>query len=178
MLRAVGPRHDAATSLMRPTPAGSGALQYPLMSDPLVLGLTGEVVVDVTPARTAEAFGSGLVPVFATPALVGLVETAAVRALEGRLPPDQTTVGTRIEISHLAATPVGARVRAAATLAAVDGRRLTFTVAAHDEHEQIGEGRHERMIVSREKFMARVSEKQRRATKPGGESSTPPCGST
>ncbi len=130
------------------------------MDTTLPTGLTGEASVDVTPAQTAEAFGSGLVPVFATPALVGLVETAAVRALEGHLPPDQTTVGTRIELSHLAATPVGGRVRAAATLVDVAGRKLTFDVVAYDDREKIGEGRHERAVVSRERFLARVAEKR------------------
>ena len=126
----------------------------------LEAGLRGVAERGVTPDQTAEAFGSGLVPVYATPAMVGLMEGAAVQALEGYLPDDQTTVGTRLEISHLAPTPLGDRVRAEALLVAVDGRRLTFELTAHDSSEKIGEGRHERMIVSRQRFMDRVRAKE------------------
>jgi predicted thioesterase len=109
-----------------------------------------------TDRHSAEAWGSGAVPVFATPSLVGLMETAAMEALRGRLPDGHTTVGTRIDVSHLAATPLGDEVRADATLTAVDGRRLTFEVVAHDSSQKIGEGRHERVIVSRDRFLARL----------------------
>jgi fluoroacetyl-CoA thioesterase len=126
----------------------------------LEVGLRGVAERDVTTDQTAEAFGSGLVPVYATPAMVGLMETAAVRALAGCLHDDQTTVGTRLEIAHLAATPLGDRVRAEATLTAVDGRRLTFALLAYDSTEKIGEGRHERMIISRDRFLARVGAKR------------------
>ena len=127
----------------------------------MVIGLRAEVEVTVTPDRTAEAFGSGLVPVFATPALVGLLETAAVHALTGHLDPGDTTVGTWLEISHLAATPIGERVRAEAELTAIDGRKLTFTLRAFDEHQQIGEGRHHRMIVSEQRFLAKLRARQK-----------------
>jgi predicted thioesterase len=127
----------------------------------LEVGLSGIAERIVTRDQTAEAFGSGLVPVYATPAMVGLMEQAAVRALEGSLPDDQTTVGTRVEISHLAATPLGDRVRAEAVVTAVDGRRLTFALTAHDSTEKIGEGRHERVIVARERFLAKVGAKER-----------------
>jgi len=124
-------------------------------------GLRGTAERVVTPDQTAETFGSGLVPVYATPAMVGLMEGAAVHALEGCLAEDQTTVGTRLEIAHLAATPLGDRVRAEAVLTAVDGRRLTFDLSAYDSTEKIGEGRHERIIVARERFMDRVATKRR-----------------
>lgn len=123
-------------------------------------GLRGAAVCDVTRDQTAEAFGSGLVPVYATPAMVGLMEQAAVNALEGRLDEGQTTVGTRIEIAHLAATPLGDRVRAEAVLVSVQGRQLLFTVEAYDSTEKIGEGRHERVIVSRQRFVERVNAKR------------------
>jgi fluoroacetyl-CoA thioesterase len=97
---------------------------------------------------------TGSVTVFATPSLVGLMETAAMEALRGRLSDSDTTVGTRIEVSHLAATPLGDEVRAEATLVSVDGRRLTFEIVAHDSSQKIGEGRHERVIVSRDRFLA------------------------
>jgi predicted thioesterase len=126
-------------------------------------GLKGVAERGVTADQTAEAFGSGLVPVFATPAMVGLMEAAAVHALCGCLPDDQTTVGTRLDISHTAATPLGDRVRAEAVLTAVDGRRLTFDVSAFDSIEKIGEGRHERVILARERFLARVNGKAARS---------------
>ncbi len=87
----------------------------------------------VTNTNTAQAMGSGLVPVYATPALVALLEEAAVNALKPLLEAGKTSVGTRIDISHLAATPIGMIVRAQATLSKVDGRRLVFDVVAHDE---------------------------------------------
>jgi predicted thioesterase len=124
--------------------------------DELRPGLTGSVTWKATERHSAEAWGSGAVPVFATPSLVGLMETAAVEALRGRLPDSDTTVGTRIDVSHLAATPLGDEVRAEATLVAVDGRRLSFDIVAHDSCQKIGEGRHERVIVSRDRFLARL----------------------
>ncbi len=125
----------------------------------LELGLRGMATVRVTAQHTAEALGSGDVPVYATPSLVALLETAAVNAVVGHLEPGETTVGTWIEMTHLAATPVGMEVRAEATLTAVEGRRLVFSVAAHDAHEKVGEGRHHRMIVARDRFLSKVAAK-------------------
>jgi fluoroacetyl-CoA thioesterase len=125
--------------------------------DDLRPGLTGSVTWKATERHSAEAWGSGAVPVFATPSLVGLMETAAMEALRGRLSDGDTTVGTRIEVSHLAATPIGDDVRADATLVSVDGRKLTFELVAHDSRQKIGEGRHERAIVSRDRFLARLT---------------------
>ena len=122
----------------------------------LVVGLRGVAAVKVTPANTASALGSGDVPVFGTPALVALMEAAAVNALAAHLPPEETTVGTRFEVAHLAATPVGAEVRAEAELVTVEGRTLIFRVVAHDGRQTIGEGRHERMRVTRDRFLAKV----------------------
>jgi predicted thioesterase len=124
------------------------------------VGLKGEARRVVTPDQTAEAFGSGLVPVYATPAMVALMEKAAVVALAGRLAPGDTTVGTKLEIVHLAATPLDDEVRAEAELVAVDGRRLSFALAAWDSTRKIGEGRHERMIVARDRFLESVGRKQ------------------
>jgi predicted thioesterase len=125
----------------------------------LVPGLTGSVRVTVAAAHTAAALGSGDLPVYGTPALVALLEQAAMNALAPHLTPEETTVGTRIELSHTAATPVGMEVRAEAELVAVEGRRLTFTVAAFDARERIGEGRHQRMLLTRDRFLAKVREK-------------------
>ncbi len=127
--------------------------------DGLAPGLTGEIEAVVTEADTADRWGSGLVPVFGTPALVGLMEGAAVQALAGRLPPGQTSVGGRIDVRHLAATPVGMRVRARAVLLEVAGRRLTFRVEAWDEIERIGEASHERFVVDEAQFVARAQAK-------------------
>lgn len=127
--------------------------------DRLTAGLTGEVEAIVTKANTAASWGSGLVPVFGTPALVGLMEGAAVQALSDHLPPGRTSVGGRIDLRHLAPTPVGMRVRARAELLEVEGSRLEFHVEAWDEVEQIGEATHERFVVDKQQFIARAEAK-------------------
>jgi predicted thioesterase len=126
----------------------------------LAPGLTAEHTFTVTEADTAAKLGSGLVPVFATPALVALMEAAAVQALAGRLPEGRTTVGGRIDIRHLAATPIGMTVRARAELTEVEGRKLTFKIEAWDEVEKIGEAIHERIVIDLEKFVARTQAKK------------------
>jgi predicted thioesterase len=127
--------------------------------DELAPGLIGEAATVVTETDTAGHWGSGLVPVFGTPALVGLMEGAAVQALEGRLPPGRTSVGGRIDVHHLAPTPMGMHVRARAELLEVEGRRLVFHVEAWDEVEQIGRATHERFIVDEERFVAQAKAK-------------------
>jgi predicted thioesterase len=122
-------------------------------------GFTAERELLVTEAETASRWGSGLVPVFSTPALVGLMESAAVQALDGTLPAGQTTVGGHIDVHHLAATPVGMKVRARAELTAVDGRKLTFKIEAWDEVEAIGRADHERFVVDEAKFLAHTQAK-------------------
>ena len=126
----------------------------------LAVGLRGRSTLRVTPQHTAGAWGSGDVPVYGTPSLVAFLETAAVNAVAGKLGPGETTVGTWIEVSHLAATPVGAEVSAEAELVGVEGRKLAFTIVAHDDRNKIGECRHHRMIVSRERFLAKVAGKR------------------
>ncbi len=125
----------------------------------LEIGARGAATMQVTPENTAEAWGSGDVPVFGTPSLVALLETAAVNALEGRLEPGETTVGTWIEVSHLTASPIGVMVSAQAELTGIDGRNLTFTVVASDPRQKVGEGRHRRMIVSRQRFLEKTAPK-------------------
>jgi fluoroacetyl-CoA thioesterase len=127
----------------------------------LTTGLSTEISVTVTESDTAAKWGSGLVPVFGTPALVGLMEAAAVKALEGHLPEHQTTVGGHIDVHHLAATPVGMKVRARAELTAMDGRKLTFQIEAWDEVEKIGEAMHERFVIDEEKFIAKAQAKSK-----------------
>lgn len=126
----------------------------------LTPGLNAELTLTVTEADTAAQWGSGLVPVFSTPALVGIMEAAAVKALEGHLPEGQTTVGGHIDVRHLAATPVGMQVRAQAELKSIDGRKLTFQIEAWDEIEKIGEALHERFVIDKEKFVARAKAKE------------------
>ena len=128
----------------------------------LVTGLNSEITITVTESDTAAKLGSGLVPVFGTPALVGLMEAAAVKALEGHLSKHQTTVGGRIDVRHLAATPVGMTVRARAELTTIEGRKLTFQIEAWDEVEKVGEALHERFVIDKEKFVARAQAKSLR----------------
>jgi predicted thioesterase len=127
----------------------------------LETGLSAEVNITISEAETAQHMGSGSIPVYATPALVTVLEKAAVHALEGHLPPGQTTVGGRIDVHHLAATPVGMQVLAKAELVEVQGRKLTFNIQAWDEIEQIGEASHVRYIVDEIEFMDRVKMKGR-----------------
>ena len=123
-------------------------------------GLRGEASVAVATGNTAQEVGNGSVPVFATPMLVALMESAAIAAVQGKLAEGQTTVGTRVEVSHTAATPVGMTVTAQAELVKVDGHRLVFDVMAQDEAGLVGEGRHERFIVATDKFLARAEKRK------------------
>ncbi|WP_346042574.1 thioesterase family protein [Actinomadura chokoriensis] len=107
-------------------------------------------------ADTAVAAGSGDVPVLATPRLLALAEAATVEALGDRLGDGRTSVGTRVELEHRAASPVGARVTVEAELEEVDGRRLVFGVRAVDARGVVGIGRIERAVVERERFLARL----------------------
>lgn len=125
----------------------------------LTPGLRGSADLLVGPEHTAPHVGSGKIAVLATPVMVNLMEAAALAAVEPHLPPGYQTLGTRLDVSHVAATPVGMRVRARAELVKVDGRHLGFRVAAEDEHELIGEGTHERVIVNLERFDRRVQAK-------------------
>ena len=129
-------------------------------SSTLEPGLTGHASTVVTEDKTAYALGSGNVKAYSTPSMIALLEAAAIDALQSRLGNGQTSVGTRLNVKHLAATPVGMAVNAAATLKEVDGRRLVFDVSASDEVELIGQGTHERFIVDRERFEKRVRDKQ------------------
>jgi predicted thioesterase len=122
----------------------------------LTAGLKGEAEMKVVEGNTAIEVGSGSVPVFATPMLVALMENAAINALGEYLPAGQTTVGTKVDVAHTAATPIGMTVTARAELMVVDGRRLVFEVTAEDEHGPVGRSTHERFMVDLEKFLAKV----------------------
>jgi predicted thioesterase len=123
----------------------------------LAAGLAARVKFTVGDADTAQALGSGDVPVLATPRVVALVEAATVAATAAQLELGSTTVGTRIELDHLAATPVGRQVVAEANLVVVDGRRLTFEVALHDGEIVAAQGRVERVIVDRSRFLSKAA---------------------
>jgi len=117
------------------------------MTTPLAPGQVGEIEITVTADRTADAMGNRGVHVLATPHVVGLLEEAAIAAMKASTPPGGGSVGTMIEMKHLAATPVGMKVRAKATVLETDGKRVVFQVEAFDEKEKIAEGRHERFMV-------------------------------
>lgn len=124
-----------------------------------MIGSTGEKSIIVTADHTARVMGSGSLDVFATPALIALMEAAAVAALEPHLAAGQSSVGIEINVKHLAATPVGITVRAEAEIIAVEGRQITFRVKAWDSRDLIGEGTHRRAIIEIERFLKRVHEK-------------------
>ena len=125
----------------------------------LTLGLKGTAELVVGEQHTAPKVGSGRVHVLATPVMINLIEAAALAAVEHLLPHGQQSLGTRLDVRHFAATPVGMRVSAAAELIKIEGRLLTFRVTATDAVELIGDGTHERMIVTLERFDQRVQKK-------------------
>ncbi len=122
-------------------------------------GLKAEVRRKVTPEITARHLGSGNVEVLATPAMIALMEQAAVQAVDPLLPPGLRTVGVAVDVKHIAPTPVDMEVRATAELLEIDGRKLLFKVEAYDEKEKVGEGFHRRVIIDLEQFAARISSK-------------------
>lgn len=124
----------------------------------IIIGTKGEATNLVERADTAYEVGSGDLLVYATPCMVALMEGAACEALAS-LPEGKTSVGTELNVSHKAATPVGMEVRAEAEITAVEGNTVTFRVAAYDEAGLIGEGTHKRVIVSTQRFLEKVYSK-------------------
>jgi len=119
-------------------------------------GLSARVELTVTEADTAQALGSGDVPVLGTPRVLALAEAATVAATARAMPGGLTTVGTRAEVEHRAPTPVGRHVTALATLAKVDGRKLVFEVVVRDGEDLVAEVRVERVILDRQRFIAKA----------------------
>lgn len=119
-------------------------------------GLAGTAETIVRETNTAIAMGSGSLQVFATPCMVALMEQAACNAVDPCFNDSESSVGTLVNITHDAATGMGKKVTAKATLTAVEGRKLVFEITAADEDKQIGQGTHERFIVNKEKFMAKL----------------------
>lgn len=126
----------------------------------LTPGLTARVELTVTDADTAQAVGSGDVPVLGTPRVLALAEAATVAATASRMAPGMTTVGVRVELDHKAPTPVGRTVAAVVRLAKVDGRRLLFEVIVAEGPVTVAEGRIERMLVDRHRFVEKAFEER------------------
>jgi predicted thioesterase len=129
------------------------------MTKVLEVGLVGETSILVNDKETAMSYGSGLVAVFSTPAMIALMEGAAVACTADCFDTDTSTVGIAIDIKHMAATPVGMWVKARAELLEIDGKRLRFKIQAIDEKEVIGEGFHERYIIKIDRFYAKAKAK-------------------
>ena len=125
----------------------------------VTVGLKGRAETVVTDANTAQAACSGALPVFGTPFMCALMEEAAWKSIAPHLEAGQSTVGTRLNVSHDSATPVGMKVWAESEVTEVDGKRLVLTVAAFDERGPIGRGTHERFIVTDERFLAKTARK-------------------
>ncbi len=123
-------------------------------------GLTSTITKTVEYKDTAKAVASGLAEVFATPSMIALMENAAYSAVQDELEPGQSSVGISINAKHTAATPMGMKVWAKATLVEIDRKRLVFDIEAFDEKEKIGTALHERFIIDEEKFMQKVNEKK------------------
>lgn len=119
-------------------------------------GLSACSTTTVTPDNTAVTMGSGDLEVFATPAMVALMEHAAMEAVAAALPEGSTTVGSEMNTTHIKPSGLGTEITATAVLTAVEGRKLTFNVGARDAGGMIGEGVHVRYVVDREKFMSKV----------------------
>lgn len=123
----------------------------------LEVGMRGDAELVVGEKETAAAFGAGGVHVLGTPVMIGLMENAAWRLVQPHLNEGETTVGTLVNVRHLAATPVGGHVVATAELVEMDERRLVFHVSARDDKQLIGEGTHERARVLLDRFLARLA---------------------
>ncbi len=116
-------------------------------------GLSATIGLQVREEHSARAIG---VPVLSTPSMISLMEQASYKAVQPHLSEGETTVGTRVDISHLAAAPLGAKVEGRAVLEKVDGRKLTFAVSAWWNERKLGEGRHERFVINRKSFVEKL----------------------
>lgn len=128
----------------------------------LEVGMSARVDQEVTIDQTASKFGSGDVLVYATPVMIGLMEHASLKAVDCHLPEGLATVGIHLDVKHLAATPVGMNVYATAELTKVEGKKLSFKIEAFDEEDKIGEGTHERYIITLEPFLKAAESKKER----------------
>ena len=122
-------------------------------------GIKNTRTITVTPDKTAEVMGSGTLPVFATPAMVALMENTAAESVEALVGEGNTTVGTVINVKHLSADPTGVEVTCESELVEVDGRRLVFEIKVSDRDGVVGEAHHERFIIDKTRFMDKVQKK-------------------
>jgi len=127
-----------------------------IANDMLDSGLKAESSAVVTASISAAEMGSGDLPVLATPAMIALMENAAMRAVAGELPEGSTTVGAMMNTTHIRPTAIGDTVTASAVLESVEGRKLTFRIEAHDSAGPVGEGSHIRYVVDRAKFLSKL----------------------
>ncbi|MFN0316966.1 MAG: thioesterase family protein [Burkholderiales bacterium] len=127
--------------------------------NPLKLGLQGNKELVVAGEHLASKLGSGLAAVLSTPTMIALMESTASDSVQPHLPVGHSTVGVRVDIRHLAATPPGMKVKFYSELAEIDGRNLTFKVWAEDEQERIGEGIHQRAVIDNARFAAKLAKK-------------------
>jgi len=125
-------------------------------------GIKGTNEIIVTQELSAKNVGSGLLPVYATPSMIALMENTAFESVAQYLEEGCGTVGTSLNVKHVAATPIGMKVSCQTELIKVDGRALTFEVKAYDECGLIGEGTHERFIITEEKFLSKANDKMNR----------------
>lgn len=125
----------------------------------LSTGIKGRKTTEVTKENTAEAVGSGTLPVFATPAMIALIEATASESVAPFLEEGSSTVGTHLDIAHSSATPVGMSATCETELVEVDRRRLVFRVVVTDAKGEIGSGTHERFVVDNAKFMSKAESK-------------------
>ena len=123
------------------------------------IGIIGKGEIVVTKDVTAAAIGSGMVDVYATPMMISLMENTCAKSVASHLQADESTVGTHVNVSHCAATPIGMKVYCESELIEIDRRKLTFKVSAYDERGLIGEGLHERFIIDSKKFQAKINSK-------------------
>lgn len=119
-------------------------------------GLKGEQEITVTPEQSASVVGSGLLDVFATPAMIALMENTASSTIQPYLSDKENSVGSEVKIQHIKPTPIGMKVRCECEVIDVSGRKITFQVNAFDEEGEIGKGQHSRFIVDTERFMEKL----------------------
>ncbi|MCL1964803.1 MAG: thioesterase family protein [Firmicutes bacterium] len=136
------------------------ALQDGVIESKITLGKTATARITVTETNTAKAVGSGNLDVFATPMMIALMEHAACDCLAEGIEPGQTSVGTHINVSHVAASPIGTEITATATIEYVFGRKVEFMVTAADGTKEIGNGKHTRVIVDAERFIAKANKEK------------------
>ena len=131
------------------------------MKEGLKAGLTGEIELIVDEGMVIDFLGKGVTPVYSTPSMIDHLEAASRKVLENYLENGESSVGTIVNVKHLAPTPIGMKVHARARLVEVDRRRCSFEVEAYDEKDKIGEGTHERFVIGIEKFASGVDSKKK-----------------